>query len=578
MDLGLRSILDHLIIALRGGNSYSQKELIDRTVFYLPSVRNINNVGLLIGELLFSQEVFRLSGEPELKLISNLYDGFYYSVDKKARITDPLISFSVWIQALLDFSRTVVPEAQWKIIPLVAAIGKFIFSDLHVKGYLETNRQLHKSLVQEILSEGVGTSWFEHRASVVLCLARSQPEFSLPHSDLVTPEEMLGETAAFLYDSPDGIQSLDENSIGYQVFNGFSFLIRDFVIKCRPGTVNEALTPWLTYLLGFSEKLSYTKISGNFSKISVFGILLQLEGLATVILQKLDTLHSLELAKNALFVLNMLNGYVLSIGKMGFEQYNYIYYLCIDVLLAQPSQEVDGALNEYIRFSKQIPERLVFTLDLMEETMNGVSNLFVVSSLLPFTTPYLKPLQAKSIYSANVLESAHAVMLKVLIRRNCPGLEEVQSRYFDTVTDLFPSVFDSRQFILAVANLAANMPPKQLDVLLHRLFILSKTTLPGSLLPPSPLKIADEAPTVRAALVHAFIKALPNARPEKFLDWLECLSPLIRPNIIYNDLVKKESTYLLDKLWETISCELSPELQSIGIPWWFNSQKETGKI
>lgn len=578
MDLGLRSILDHLITALRGGNVYSSKELVDRSVFYLPSVRNVNNVGLLLGELLFSKEVFKIPGESELRLISHLYDGFYYSIDRKARITDPLISFSSWIQALLDFSRTVVPEAQWKTIPVVAAIAKFIFSDLQVKGYIDAHRQAHKDLVLEILNESVGTSWLEHRASVILCLARSQPEFSLPHNDLVSPEEMLGETAVFLYDSPDGIQTLDQQSIGFQVFNGFSFLIRDLIVKCPLEAINEALTPWMTYLLGFSEKLSYSKLPESFSKISVFGILLQFEGLATVILQKVDTLHSLELAKNVLFVLNMLNGFVISIGKTGFEQYNYIYYLCVDVLLAQPSLVIDSALNEYIGFSKQIPERLVFTLDLLEETMNGVSNLFLVSSLLPFTTSYLKPLPVNSNYSSNVLESAHAVMLKVLIRPNCPGLEEVQSRYFDTVTDLFPGVFDSRQFILAVTNLAANMPAHQLETLLQRLFSLSKSTLPGISLPASATKVADEAPTVRAALVHAFLKALPNTRPEQFRIWLEHISPLIRPNIIYNDSVKEESKYLLEKLWEVISSELSPELQSIGIPWWFNLQKQIENI
>uniref|UniRef100_A0A060TCQ9 ARAD1D40700p n=1 Tax=Blastobotrys adeninivorans TaxID=409370 RepID=A0A060TCQ9_BLAAD len=620
--IDITATLDVLVRDLRN-NSFEaptppQNSALHRAVFYLPSIRNEPNIGLLVNELALSPHIIRLD---DRVLVSALYlsEGIKSAAVRKAQITSPTIDLPDWVDAILRTCLGIEynnPTQLWRTVPILCGLIK-------AKGLqgapLLTKKQMHAA--QKLMTTTISRfiSQPDKAPLLVFCLAKVQSEIDVNifESSIVHDSVLLG-TVDLLY-GPLGLnwESLpplctDQNArSSHPVFTHLSDLSHLVKLCVQQSRSNDSLdialnaeADFINTCARYFDQIAPNSDAWNVYKLCLFGICIQLEGYASVMMTRrgFDQGPSTYFALKILRTLAPIYFVVLELGASGFPPYDFIYYTSIDILTSHVRPEDGPSIERAARLlagmcnlgtlRPSLVERgiLVYTLDFFEHIIKLTNTGFIDNFIFPITRLYLAPRAGADIkYVQPILESAHSVLLAYLTKvsgrvedemsrhrgEDNTILDRIIPEYTETTLNLFPTVLSSDQLRFALATVLSVVSstaylvhnPNMVDRMLILLYQKCIDTPSGLLLPQKPgEEESDKKLTARGVLGSCLIHSIPFIESrQKFIDWLENAKRLLESS-------GSERAYLYEELWAVISNELSLSLADVGIKWWYQTK------
>lgn len=570
MSLDISRDLEHLVRGLRGQPSSSAKDLVGRAVYYLPSIKNENNVGLLAFELISSPIVLPV-GDSTLSDGLYLVDAFSSAAQRKAQVSNATVPPVEWNYRLLTLASNMPLVESWRTVPMLVALIQS-----------QTLSPDHSKIAEQLLANTVAAHMVTaNHISKMICISVSRIVLLVSQPQILLSEVLFDIATSLLYLGP--LES-PEKDIIYQNLSGLSHVIK---LCIETSITSYHIDEFLNHMDSYGEKLNqwclnlppsrelpWTKL-----KTSLFGICLQLEGLAMLMLHRPTFNQSKSyFASKILRILSSFYFIITALGQGDFDSYQFVYNVAIDCLddptdciIALCGKCNLGAVNP-IEIS-----RITYLLDFFEAALTKSSDSVVEDTVVPITRRFLVPKRHVRtdfpIPEVGVLESAHSVMLAYLSSKTRPP--HIIRNYLEIVLSLFPGLLVSTQFTLAIATIvrAVSQDPALLNEFLGMLFLKSKAALPGIPLKAQKNDNSDEnnrPPTVRAVFINCLIHALPFLEISDFERWLNTTAGLFRGGPAYSNLVVAEQQFLECQLWNMLSGELGQTLADVGIRWWYN--------
>jgi hypothetical protein len=584
--------------------------VLQRSVFFLPTIRNERNIAVLVSELVHSANV--LETPPlDLNAVFYLIEGIRSAADRKIRITDPTIPPGEWVDRILSSCLLVAQSSQerWRVVPVLA--GLLLSKDSY--GQVTLNRKQRgvvQNLLLEIIHEYVDNE--QLYPLLVLSLAKVHNFLDESYDSRVNSEKLLLASLSLVYRHPlhgigyGSVQQLLQQPNNHTVFSHLSelsHLIKRSIENTQsPMILDEGLNMIIEFMIAISEQFPPGRTADdklwNLYKLFLFGISVQLQGFATVLISRRGFQSSAYFAAKILRNLGQIYFIVMHLSMSGFSAYELVYYTCVDILFGAPEVNLKpiemtarllaGSLN-IGAVNKSLVDRgkIVYMLDFFEHTVAVCSSKFVADVILPITREFLTPGPVADYnYIQPVLESAHSALLAYFTKiSQTPTLENnsllvnLIPDYMNTALSLFPNVLSYTQLNLAIISLvnAVSSPafsaydPTMMDGLLDGLYSSIQQTPRGQPLPKDKQSDADNnsdtaPPSVRAALGSTLIHSVAFIeQPVKFQWWLDSIQSLI-------NTAGPDAPYLDAELWKVISGELSLLMADHGIRWWYSSK------
>lgn len=579
LDLG--HSLDHLIRGLRGQiiPTPPAKSLVGSAVYYLPSIRNENNIGLVAYELISSSIVLPVN---DLTLSAGLYliDAFASAAQRKSKVSNSTIPLEDWIYQLLMLCANMPRKDSWRAIPILV-------------GLLEskTMNLQHSKMADQLIVEIVNTHTHSMKPiSYLMCVSVSRVVLQVPHPQKLIGDSFLDILGTLVYLGP--LES-PEKDIVFQNLSGLSHLIK---LAIQMSSTAYNMDDLLNHMESYGEKLNAwcmnykdrSELPWTKLKTILFGTCLQLEGIANIMLTnpRFNSSKSY-FASKILRTFSSFFFIITSLGQGDFDSYQFVYNVCIDSL-EDPSDTVTylrGKCNLGAVDPIQV-SRIIFLLDFFEAVLPLCTDTLVEKTIMPIVNNFLRPGADFPLnhqdgvtvrqQQVSVLESAHSVMLAYLSIK--PRSNELVKDYFKVIMSLFPKVLVATQFNLAVATIirATSQNPQILNEFMEEIYIRAKTTLPGIILDQkgntstATASGKPQSTTIRGVLVNCLLHTLPFLDVMEFKRWLPLVSSLFRDGPSYSDAVIAERQYLELQFWDVLSSELGQTLADIGIQWWYN--------
>ncbi len=299
------------------------------------------------------------------------------------------------------------------------------------------------------------------------------------------------------------------------------------------------------------------------------------------------------------------------IGTGGFLAYKTVYSTATEILLQTTYENKNASLSSGEILSDFFLQNTTFK-DLVNESIDRSKFLFVLGFwetlvlfcspsyydevIVPVSTEFIsKPYRTinfdRVATTRNILESAHSVKLSSfqLERLAKYNAKHILS-YVDMVVFQFPLVLSAHQLVLATAavlkyihkdGVIGNYDHDLQKRFTQKLFRKIKQESPGRKIidlqlrsagSPSLQTINDSTgipPTIKSALILAFIKTIPYLEAEILVFWLQKL---------YQEISRgcnsEEQQFCQMHLWNTISGELGLSKADRAIQWWYSRDEE----
>lgn len=616
--LDITASLDVLIRDLR--NPKSGNNNLQRTVFFLPTIRNEHNISVLITELLFSESALSsTSPSSNLNGIFYLIEGIKSAANRKADITDPTIPPAEWRDYMLKSCLGVIqssPHEEWRVLPVLTGLlmsknrlGKETFSG--------KQKKIAQDMFVDIVEKTIDNT--NLNPIVVFCLAKAQNVLDAGHINQLNHERVLITSLSLIYGNLDrgglgygsvkflleqqGNKSGHNTQTIFSHLSEFSHLIKGVIEQSQsPMILDEALNMIIAFMNAISEQfLSLPNMDDdrvwNLYKLFLFGLSIQLQGYSNIMLSRRQFHSSTYFAAKILRSLGVIYFIVMHISSSGFAAFEFVYNSCVDVLFESPNPEkiqvietaarmIAGSTNIGAVYSSLVDRgKITYMLDFFEHTVGVCSSRFVNDIILPLTREFLMPNPSVDYsYIQPVLESAHSVLLAYLTKvsqtpnlDNHAILEQLIPDYMAMALSLFPGILSYTQLnlaLLTIMNLVSSpaymdYDSSMIDYVLNGMYSKIQQTTPGQPLPTTNKDDNDNnssAPSVYAALGSTLIHSLPFIdEPELFEWWLETVY-----GMIYSS--GPDAAYLDSELWKAISGELSLAMSDIGIRWWYRAK------
>lgn len=384
----------------------------------------------------------------------------------------------------------------------------------------------------------------------------------------------------------------------------------------------------------------------TYFKLSLSSTLLPLSGSSGWIQKPVHSTefmqHSIGISEIILQALSDLHFIVTQVSLSDFPLFTSVYKDCINSImnrhhrqqfyevlqrLGLPFFNHDSSIWTRIVSSSVFRAKLIFFLNFCETAFLAYSIesdwQFIPSTISPFLRPPLQPHMSPKVFNP-IMEAAHMAYLRMfsylastfspdfdtsgsLGLRNATASQKLQRtknlhflaaegpRYLDCVLALFPAIFTSPQFLLAVDSIAMCLFPsvlrndEKIEHMLEEIF-RTATTKPCSPLPKVILYgngtisgntfFGVEAncythPTIRSVVVCALIHANAFLDVRLFEKWIEKTWRLILhlPNRS-SPLWNQEQQFLKDEMFKMISRgDLGITRSSIARDWWYRVDK-----
>lgn len=609
--LDITASLDILVRDLRSARGSERSgNVLQRAVFFLPTIRNERNIAVLVSELVHSPNVLE-TPPSDLNAVFYLIEGIRSATDRKMRITDPTIPPAEWVDRMLASCLLVAQSSQerWRVVPVLTGIllskgsnGQFTLN--------RKQRDLAQNLLLEIIHEYVDNE--QLYPLLVLSLAKVHNLLDESYDTKVSNEKILLASLTLIYRHPlhgmgyGSVQRLVQQPNNHTIFSHLSelsHLIKRSIENIQSSMIlDEGLNMIIEFMVAMSEQFPLLRSVDdklwNLYKLFLFGVSIQLQGFATVLISRRGFQSSAYFAAKILQNLGQIYFIVMHLSMSGFSAYEFVYYTCIDTLFNAPTANLRtieltarllaGSLNiGAVNRSLVDRGKIVYMLDFFEHAVAVCSPKFAADIILPITREFLTPGPIADFnYIQPVLESAHSALLAYFTKvSQTPTLENnsllvsLIPDYMNTALSLFPDVLSYTQLNLAIISLinVVSSPafyaydPTMIDQLLDGLHRAIQQTPGGQPLPKDKQSEADAEsdsapPSVRAALGSTLIHSVAFVeQPDKFQWRLDTIQSLI-------STAGPEAPYLDAELWKVISGELSLSMADHGIRWWYRSK------
>ncbi|RLV90069.1 Peroxisomal biogenesis factor 8 [Spathaspora sp. JA1] len=275
-----------------------------------------------------------------------------------------------------------------------------------------------------------------------------------------------------------------------------------------------------------------------------------------------------------------VNFILLSIGQGGFDNYNFVYYLSLE--LSNTNMEYFQQFSKRLMFDYTevnlypdvlnsnyiMNSKVLFVLGLWENYFQQVNRPDVLFTNEIYET-CLNLVDVK--YNKELLESSHSVLLFYFSKTDNTNL--VQSiDYVNLLISQFPHKLSAHQLNIAIETIGKRlMSSTDLSQDLFNLLVTkSGQTQPGVRIDNKEQQSPRTSPeTVRETLILSLIQLIPYFPVSKLIPWLDEIWLLIvRSN-------KLEGQFLELKLWNCIGENLDLNRSELAIRWWYNEKELT---
>lgn len=204
-----------------------------------------------------------------------------------------------------------------------------------------------------------------------------------------------------------------------------------------------------------------------------------------------STALEVEYKQNSYKILHCLyyvNFILLSIGQGGFDGYNFIYYLCIEIVLKNNGDQdfenftrfLIGNYNE-INLNGQVLNnnytircKVLFVLGLWENYLQqeySKNNLFINNEIFHICLSLVKD---SHIHDVDLIEASHSVLLVFFSKSDNTSLQWTKTlEYIELLTSQFPLILSANQLSVGIETLGKKALSKPVDSLHRGQFVSS---------------------------------------------------------------------------------------------------------
>lgn len=546
--------LNALVVKLRRPslNLEDRKSKFAAVSYYLPLIKNRQNLWLVLQELSLSPNLFEGVGISDIPTICYAVDSISYAHERKTQVTAPTLTVKQWELELTRITYSLPP-----------LLGMIV-----IAGLVNANIPVVTELLRLVDSVYQSPDMIP---AIAACLVRAQWSYRFTkehYFQLKCSTNLLAVVANELLYTQRSVR-LDTPPITTDL-GGWSRLISG-LLTVQPF---EVLLQFLESLQIFVRTLVSQHESPEVMKPVFFGALIQLEGVVDQILAN-PALHHEQRSLLVIATLEILQplGFVMEEVGSRFDSYQFVYNACLDTLSSGNSAvRAVAVLGKPWAYGQRVSSPvsagdLTFFFSTSEQLMPVLPAVEAEQLVLQIAHRFIDQCEIVSVF-----EAAHSVMLAYLATH--PVFEYTKSltavRYFDQVMQLFPMRLNATQFQTAVGAIMRAVDSSAAKYVLQTLFSSAKMSIPGyrisKHLPSSPDTIPT-APTLRSALVAALLHAAAdNCEPADLQQWLALISPMVPGP--YSSACQEEREYMIKDFSDVVT-SLRNEVEDVGIKWFF---------
>ncbi|EGW31338.1 uncharacterized protein SPAPADRAFT_140345 [Spathaspora passalidarum NRRL Y-27907] len=635
--------LDFLIYELRTPKpDTSVSTVLSYLYNYIPFIKYEHNLRLIISAFLDSPVCFQRCNFEENYLIIEV---FKLIADKKLRVSQPTLSiksfYDIIQKTIVHFQAMNPVENSWKVLPIIA--GLFLSNELRNEIYISKNFLEYKWFFRDWDSQMMHV--FKQSLSYSLARIHSNEVVYLSLVSLAVvykkDEDVHGYTQGisdeFIIDKLFELMFTDKGTLIYrllftldpndrnseatvqkQVFqkpvikhlNKLSFLLEAYFSKLTRGPGSEKLiSDSLFKLSQFNKQLSHSTSTSifnvkvedkasplalqfwNLMKTLLFSEIIILQGILTRFLTSRRGFFrtgSLEheyrqVSPKILTNLYYVNFILLSIGQGGFDNYNFVYHLALELVQSTPyfEQLTKRLMYDYTEVNPN-PEvlnsnyvmnsKVLFVLGLWENYLqsgktNEMFTLEIYDTCLNL---------AREKYNNDIIEASHSVLLFYFSTSKTPRVKECLN-YVQLLISQFPATLSPNQLTIAIETVGKKIMSTPSGEEFFD-FLVMKCVQTRSGVPIKPGQTGESQgsarttpDTVREAAILTLVQLLPYFPLSRFLNWLdEIWTLVIRSN-------ESEGKFLEASLWNALGANLDLNRSELAIRWWYNEKKLTSK-
>lgn len=519
--------LDYLIHSLRNpSQDITIGQILSYMYHYLPFVKVEHNLRLVVASFLNNPTCFRVGGAP-FEQSYQIIEAFKAITDKKLSISQPTLSIKSWYTIVLHELKNFVKfdrlNNSWKVLPIIS--GLLLSNELRDELYTRYNVLQYKwffrdwdKQMMELYSDCLNHTLSSFNSDDIINLSLLSLSITYKKEDSLK-----------LYASQVS-NSFIVNRLIHLIFSNNPFSLQSYEsFFYNPDSVKTTMSRpvvrhlnRLSYLLGaYFQELpindeSFELVMSNLTKIKIFNASLAELTHSSMFSHNDSVIQDSELHKQFWFFMKNLffaesiimqglltrflnyskftifkffeksqteveyrriclkiiecfyhvNHILLEIGQGGFDAYNFIYYLCLEVILASKVLTIEFEklcmffigypnvnLNADILNNNSISRgRVLFVLGLWENYLqkNKSNNTYIVNNIFPVCFDLANDSRIKN---RDIIEGCHSVLLSCFSDKHNNTNVKESINYVNLIISQFPSVLSATQLSIAIETL-----------------------------------------------------------------------------------------------------------------------------
>lgn len=519
--------LDFLIDELRNPRGDTNvNKVLGYMYHYLPYIKQEHNLRLLIASFLNNPVCFSTS--TSIFESYSIIEVFKLITDKKLKVSQPTLSIKSYYQIILKELTNFVNYDQlsnsWKVIPIIS--GMLLSNDVRDQLYTEANvveykwffgdwdKKIHK-LFSNCLNSTISPSQsvnINYLSLLSLSITFDKKNHIKSYTKHVSTEFIIDQLVDFLFYSPHSTNSYQEffytndDPGSLQVImqkpvirymNKLSFLLEAYLEKLPYNSASfELISKITSKILNFNRELNHKTAQSCFNdknsssktsakhqqywilmKLILFAEIIVFQGILTRFLKsnrgfwvKRPNAYLIsqyqQIGLLILHNLYYLNFILLSIGQGGFDSYNFVYYLSIELSIQKSKNYEDLSMflignyqeinlnpeivnNNYITQSK-----ILFVFGLWENYLqNKIPNESYKLKLFEITFG-LADSNRYNVY--DIIEGAHSVLLVYFSQAKIDNIPAC-IKYVEMLFDQHPRSLSANQLSIAVETIGKHI-------------------------------------------------------------------------------------------------------------------------
>lgn len=519
--------LDYLIHSLRNPPvDATISQTLGYMYHYLPFVKVEHNLQLVVASFLNNPTCFGAGGAP-FEQSYQIIEAFKALTDKKLSISQPTLSIKTWYTIMLQELKNFVSfdpiNNSWKVLPVISGLllSNEIRDDLYTRyNFLEYKwffRDWDKQVYQ-LYSQSLNYTLSAFNSDNIINLSLLSLAITFKKDDSVklyasqvSNSFIINRLIHLIFSNNFfSLQSYmaffrDENAVKETMtrpvvrhLNRLSYLLEAYFKELPINDDNfELIMSSLTKIKAFNESLGEMTRTSVFSsndsaiqnsdlhqqfwffmKNLFFAESIMIQGILTRFLNytKFTIFKFFEKAQaeveyrriclKILECFYHMNHVLLSIGQGGFDAYNFIYYLCLEVVLGSQVLAIEFEklcmffigfpnvnLNAEIINSNSVTRgRVLFVLGLWENYLqkNKQNNGYIVNNIFPVCFDMVNDAR---IENRDIIEGCHSVLLSCFSNKHSNTNLKESMDYVNLIISQFPSVLSSTQLCIAIETL-----------------------------------------------------------------------------------------------------------------------------